>query len=234
MKVTVPVWDLPIRLFHWLLVFAVVGAYVTATLGGNLMDWHGRIGSLIIGLLVFRLIWGFIGTTHARFGSFFPTLGRLVAYLRGHWQGIGHNPLGALAVLALLIDLVVLVGTGLCSSDDIAFEGPFHPLLNNDDWKDTVSGLHKQAFNFLLLLIFLHITAIVFYRLVKNNNLLVPMLTGKKQVPKLFASEVTGGGVLRFLSTVLISGAVVWGIWGSVEFFKPISSPSSVVATPSF
>ena len=182
MKVTVRVWDFPTRLFHWLLVFAVLAAYITATLGGNLMEWHGRIGSLIVGLLVFRLIWGFIGSTHDRFGNFFPTWPRLAAYLKGRWNGLGHNPLGALAVFALLADLAVLTASGLCASDDIAFEGPFYKLLDGDDLKDKVSGLHKQAFNFLLGLIALHIGSIAFYRVVKKTNLVLPMLTGKASV----------------------------------------------------
>jgi len=183
---------------------------------------------------VFRLIWGFIGSTHARFGNFFPTWRRLAAYLKGHWNGLGHNPLGALAVFALLADLALLTGTGLCASDDIAFEGPFYKLLDGDDLKDKVSGLHKQAFNFLLGLIALHIGSIAFYRVVKKTNLVLPMLTGKKQVSKLCATEVTGGGVARFVSTVIVCAAVVWGIWGGVAFIKPADSAPVAAAPPSF
>ncbi|MDD2724374.1 MAG: cytochrome b/b6 domain-containing protein [Methylovulum sp.] len=234
MKVTVRIWDFPIRLFHWLLVLAVVAAYVTATLGGNLMDWHGRIGSFILGLLIFRLIWGFIGSTYARFGSFLPTLPRLAAYLRGRWYGIGHNPLGALAVFALLADLSLLVGTGLCASDDIAFEGPFYQLVDDESSRDKLSGLHVQAFNFLLVLVALHIASIVFYRVVKKTNLVVPMLTGKKEVPKALATTVIGGGVFRFLTTVIISGAVVWGVWEGVEIIKPVESAPVTATPPSF
>ena len=236
MKVTVRIWDFPIRLFHWLLVLAVVAAYVTATLGGSLMDWHGRIGSLILGLLVFRLIWGFIGTTYARFGNFFPTLPRVVAYLKGQWQGAGHNPLGAFAVFALLAVLSVLVGTGLCASDDIAFEGPLYSLVDDDGLRDKLSGWHAQAFNVLLGLLALHLSAIIYYRGVKKTNLVGPMLTGKKQIPKTAATTVTGGGVLRFFSTVVISGVVVWAVWGGVEFIRPVASAPAPVAAaaPSF
>ncbi|PPD40097.1 MAG: cytochrome B [Methylobacter sp.] len=234
MKVTIRIWDFPTRLFHWSLVLAVVAAYITATLGGNLMDWHGRIGSFILGLLVFRLIWGFVGSTHARFGSFFPTLPRLAAYLKGRWHHLGHNPLGALAVFALLADLSLLVGTGLCSSDDIAFEGPLYKLVNDESLKDKLSGLHAQAFNFLLVLLALHIASIGFYRVIKKTNLILPMLTGKKEVPKALAIPVTGGGPVRFFTTVIIAGVVVWGVWGGVELIKPVESAPVPVTTPSF
>lgn len=234
MKETTRIWDFPIRLFHWLLVVAVAAAYITATLGGNLMDWHGRIGSLILGLLVFRFIWGFIGSTHARFANFFPTLPRLAAYLKGRWRGIGHNPLGALAVFALLADLSVLVVTGLFSSDDIAFAGPLFKLVDDDAVKDKISGLHSQAFDLLLVLLALHLTAIAYYRWIKKTDLIAPMLTGKKEVPKLLAITVTGGGVLRFFATALIAGVVVWGIWGGVELIKPVESAPMPVAAPNF
>ncbi|TAL50157.1 MAG: cytochrome B [Methylovulum sp.] len=235
MKATIRIWDFPTRLFHWLLVVSVAAAYITATLGGNLMDWHGRIGALILGLLIFRYIWGFIGTTHARFGSFFPTPRRLAAYLKGRWHGTGHNPLGALAVFALLTDLSVLVATGLCSSDDIAFAGPLFSLVDDESISDTLSALHAQAFNVLLALLVLHLTAIAYYRWVKKTNLLAPMLTGKKEVPRALAtSSYTGGGVSRFFMTVLISGAVVWGVWGGVEIVKPVESAPVPVSQPSF
>ncbi len=234
MKETVRLWDFPLRLFHWLLVLAVVAAYITATLGGNLMDWHGRIGALILGLLLFRLVWGFIGTTHARFSQFFPTLPRLYAYLSGRWYGIGHNPLGALAVFALLADLSLLVGTGLCASDDIAFTGPLYNLIETDELRDKISGLHALAFNILLGLVALHISSIAFYRIVKKSNLVIPMLTGKKTVPKALVTNIAGGGFVRFFTTVLVSGAIVWSVWHGVEFIQPVESAPVVTAPPSF
>jgi len=233
MKVNIHIWDLPLRLFHWLLVVAVVAAYVTATLGGNLMDWHGRIGSFILGLLIFRIIWGFIGTTYARFGSFFPTFSRLIAYLKGRWQGIGHNPLGAFAVFALLSTLIVQVSTGLFANDDIAYQGPLYGFIDKE-LSDKFRGLHSTSFDLLLVLLGLHLVSIIFYRLVKKNNLVGPMLTGKKQVPRELATPVTGGGALRFFTTVIISGAIVWGVWGGVEIIKPVESAPVAAVAPSF
>lgn len=213
MKVTVHIWDWPLRVFHWLLVVAVVGAYATGKLGGELTDWHGRLGSLVLGLLVFRLIWGFIGTTHARFSSFFPSFSRVRAYLKGEWQGPGHNPIGAFAVFALLAALIVLVTTGLFANDDIAFEGPLFNLIDKD-LSDKLSGWHALVINLLLGLVALHVAAIVFYQRVKKTNLVLPMLTGKKQLPRdLQSAAISRVGVLRIALTVLIAISVVWGVW---------------------
>ena len=97
MKKLIRVWDLPIRLFHWLLVFCIAGSLISVNLGGNAIQWHARFGYCILTLLVFRIIWGFIGSTHARFASFFPTRQGLLNYLQGQGpQYLGHNPLGAL------------------------------------------------------------------------------------------------------------------------------------------
>ena len=106
----VRVWDLPLRLFHWLLAAAVIAAMLTGQVGGNLMVWHGRLGILIAGLLGFRLAWGIVGSTHSRFASFVRGPAAIIAYLRGHWHGLGHNPLGALSVLGLLTVLGLQAG----------------------------------------------------------------------------------------------------------------------------
>jgi cytochrome b len=225
MKETVHIWDWPLRLFHWLLVVAVAGAYVTGKLGGDLTEWHGPIGALILGLLIFRILWGFVGTKHARFASFFPTFGRLIAYFKGNWQGVGHNPVGALSVIALLTVLATLVGTGLFANDDIAFEGPLFNLVDKS-LSDRLSGIHALALDVLMVLLALHLAAIAFHHLVKKNNLVLPMLTGKKRVPPALASSVPSVGALRFLMTVAISSTLVWGIWSGdlADYFKPIES----------
>jgi cytochrome b len=229
MKVTVHIWDWPLRVFHWLLVVAVVGAYATGKLGGDLTDWHGRLGSLVLGLLVFRLIWGFIGTTHARFSSFFPTISRLRAYVKGEWQGPGHNPIGAFAVFALLTALIVLVATGLFANDDIAFEGPLFNLIDKD-FSDKLSGWHALVINVLLGLVALHVAAIVFYQSVKKTNLVLPMLTGKKQLPRdLQSAAISRVGVLRIALTVLIAISVVWGVWRA-DFANYLSPQASYQA----
>jgi len=239
MKVTIHIWDLPLRLFHWLLTVAVAAAYVTAKIGGSLIDWHGRIGIFILGLLVFRLLWGFVGSTHARFLTFFPTLPRIVAYLRGRWQGIGHNPLGALSVFALLAVVAVQVGTGLFANDDIAFVGPLFSFVDKS-LSDRLTGLHNTIFDLLVAFIVLHVVAIVFYRWVKKTNLVVPMLTGKKQVPKALAVAVAGGpvrgvGAIGLILSLIISCTVVWGVAGGIAYLHPAESyQQTAQADPGF
>ena len=237
MKVTIHIWDLPHRLFHWLLAASVIAAYVTATIGGELIDWHGRIGIFILGLLVFRIVWGFIGSTHSRFATFFPTFSRLSAYLKGQWQGIGHNPLGALSVIALLAAVAVQVGTGLFANDDIAFEGPLFDFVDKS-FSNQLTSLHSTTFYVLLALVVLHLIAIIFYRWVKKTNLVAPMLTGKKEVPVALAAAVTthqgkGFGVIRFILSVIISSTVMWGVSGGASQLYSAQSPQQTASANS-
>lgn len=232
MKVTLHIWDLPLRLFHWFLVISVVAAYITATLGGSLMDWHGRIGIFILGLLIFRIVWGFIGSTHARFATFFPTVSRVVAYLKGRWQGVGHNPLGGLFVFTLLSALAVQVGTGLFANDDIAFEGPLFSFVDKS-FSDKLTGWHSIVFNILLGLVALHLIAIVFYRRYKKTNLVKPMLTGKKEIPTALAEivashPVKGFGAIRLVLSLIISGTVVWGVSGGIAQVYRLQSEQQI------
>lgn len=213
--IKIEVWDLPLRVFHWLLVSTVIAAYITGELGGLLTDWHGRIGILALGLLVFRLIWGFVGSTNARFSSFFPTLTRVSAYLKGGWQGHGHNPLGGLSVLALLGILAALVLTGLFANDDIVFEGPLFNLVSKDI-SDQLTGWHELIFNILAVLISLHVAAIAFYLKIKKINLVTPMVTGKKKVPLEETNTAKGAGLITFLIALALSGALTWAIASGV------------------
>ncbi|MGJ0485679.1 MAG: cytochrome b/b6 domain-containing protein [Methylomicrobium sp.] len=232
MKIETQVWDWPLRVFHWLLVVAVVGTYASGKAGGEWTDWHGRFGTLVLGLLVFRLLWGFVGGRHARFNDFFPTLPRLIAYFKGHWQGIGHNPAGALAVLALLGTLSVLVGTGLFANDDIAFEGPLFNLIDKDS-SDTLSGWHIKIVNLLIGLVGLHLAAIIFYQRVKKHNLILPMLTGKKHIPKTLAPAVNySTGTLSLIFSLLIAISTVWGVWGGsfIEYLAPLVGVQTATA----
>jgi len=232
MKIEAQIWDWPLRLFHWLLVASVVGAYASGKAGGEWTDWHGRCGSMVLGLLVFRLLWGFVGSRHARFSDFFPTLPRLIAYLRGRWQGAGHNPLGALAVIALLGTLAALAGTGLFANDDIAFEGPLFSLIDKD-FSDKLSGWHIKIVNGLVVLVGLHITAILFYQRVKKTNLILPMLTGKKQLPQtLVPAAAQTVGALPLILSLLIAASTVWGVWGGnvIEYLAPLAGVQTATA----
>ena len=103
----IKLWDLPTRLFHWTLLLLVCAAVISAQIGGNAMNWHGRFGAGILALLAFRLVWGVVGSTYARFASFVRGPGTILAYLRGQWRGVGHNPLGALSVVCFILMVVV-------------------------------------------------------------------------------------------------------------------------------
>lgn len=207
------VWDLPTRVFHWALVVLVLGAFVSAKIGGGAMVWHGRCGLAILGLLVFRLVWGFVGSTYARFAQFVRGPAAIHAYLRGEWRGLGHNPLGALSVLALLGMLAAMAGTGLFANDDIAFEGYLMPLVGSE-LSGRITGIHHLLEKALMLLVLLHVGAIVFYVRVKKHNLVQPMLTGWTDGKPCESARGGGGGA--FIAATLIALAAVWAASGAL------------------
>jgi cytochrome b len=222
-------WDLPTRLFHWLLVLCIVASFVSGQLGGNLIEWHGRIGLFIVGLIVFRLVWGLIGSTYARFSQFAPTPAKLKAYLRGDWRGVGHNPLGAFSVFGLLALVGIQVATGLFSNDDITFFGPLYELVSKDV-SNRLTGLHKLSSNLLLVLIGLHLAAIAFYTRVKKDNLIQPMLRGWKETDD--GESAKGGGLLALLFALAIALAVVYAASGAL--LPPPPAPAPTAETPSW
>lgn len=182
---TLRVWDLPTRLFHWTLVLAVAGLVVSGNVGGNWMEWHLRMGYLVLGLLVFRLIWGLIGGHWSRFSSFVRGPAAVLSYLRGTGtpaDRVGHNPLGALSVLAMLLVLSLQVGSGLMSDDEIAFAGPLTRFLDYDTIS-AATNYHKEIGKLLLIaLVVLHVLAIAYYQLVKRQRLVPAMLHGDQSV----------------------------------------------------
>lgn len=223
-------WDLPTRIAHWSLAILVISAVASGKMGGNAMDWHGRIGQSILGLLVFRIVWGFAGSTYARFAHFFPTPAAAIAYLRGQWRGVGHNPLGAFSVFSLLAVLVLQVGTGLFGNDDIAFQGPLFDLIRKD-LSDRLTGIHKLSTNLLIALVVLHIAAIAFYIRIRKENLLEPMLTGWKKVTHGEAESSEGGGMLAFIGALLVALAVVYAASG---LWLPAAPPPPPAASPAW
>lgn len=230
----VKLWDLPVRIFHWSLVAAVTAVIVTGKIGGDMMEWHGRAGLVIVGLVAFRLSWGFLGSTHARFTSFVPSPGKIAAYLRGRWRGLGHNPLGALSVLALLIILGVQAGTGLFSNDDIAFTGPLVNLVE-EGLSQQLTGWHHKLVNVIFVLLGLHVAAIFYYVKFKKDNLVKPMVTGWKEVDAKDhhpGKGVRQGGPVAFAVSVLIAAAAVYGANGAwIHTAKPATIPAPSAAT---
>jgi cytochrome b len=171
-----PVWDLPVRLFHWVLAGLVAFSWWSAEYGHT--DWHIWSGLAILTLLIFRLLWGFVGSSTARWSSFVRGPASVAAHLRGRWNGIGHTPLGALSVVAILLALSVQVGLGLIAEDeDGIYTGPLYRLVSIDT-SDKARDLHELWFNVILGLLALHVTAIVVYRF-KGKKLTKPMITGR-------------------------------------------------------
>lgn len=206
---TVLVWDFPLRSFHWSLVALVLVSVASGLSGGNAMVWHERSGLAIVGLLAFRVVWGFVGSTHARFASFIRGPRAIATYLKGGWQGLGHNPLGALSVVGLLSVLIAQVGTGLIGNDDIAFNGPLFALVDKHV-SDVATGWHKRIVWVLAMLVAAHLFAIVVYARVKNDQLVGPMITGRKTVEDHNAKDATGGGPIAVLLAVTIALGAVW------------------------
>jgi cytochrome b len=184
----VRVWDLPTRVFHWLLAAAVIGLVITGKVGGNAIAWHFRLGYVVMGLLAFRLLWGFVGGRWSRFASFVYAPGTVLRYLRGQarpdeWLEVGHSPLGAGSVFALLALLAVQVGTGLVADDEIASTGPLNRFVSSDTAASATHWHKDYGQLILIVLVLLHVAAIVFYRVKKGRDLVRPMVTGDKQLP---------------------------------------------------
>lgn len=219
-------WDLPTRIFHWSLAACVVAALVTGQVGGNWIEWHARLGLGIVGLLAFRIVWGLIGSTYARFGQFFPTPGRVRAYLRGQWREPGHNPLGALSVFALLGLLTVQAASGLVANDDIAFVGPLFELIGKD-LSNRLTHLHHLAGDALIGLAVLHVAAVVFHVRIRGKNLLKPMLTGRQEGA---GPSARGGAWPALVVALLCAGLAVYGASGAwlpaPEVVAPAATPN--------
>ncbi len=176
------VWDLPTRVFHWCLALSVIGAFISVKIGGNAMIWHARFGYCALALILFRVIWGFIGPVHARFANFVKGPRKVLASLRGEpWNGVGHNPLGALSVIVLIVVFGVQAGLGLFTTDEIAFDGPLVKRVGSD-WAAFATRWHNRSEWLLIGLVILHIGAIVVHRVVRRHDLVRPMITGDVHV----------------------------------------------------
>ena len=174
------IWDLPLRLFHWLLVVAVIGSFVSVKLGGNAMIWHGRFGYIVLALIFFRLIWGFVGTHHARFNQFIKSPKAIFAYLKNPTETPGHSPLGAISVIVLLGLFLSQALAGLFASDDIAFDGPLVKYVASA-WVELLTSFHRLNEWVLMALVAVHVGAILYYKYAKKINLISAMITGDKE-----------------------------------------------------
>jgi cytochrome b len=202
------VWDVPTRVFHWLLVLSIIGSYVTAKLG--LMPWHQALGCLMIGLLIFRVLWGLIGPRHARFSNFIKGPRAVLQYLKGSLKSVGHNPLGAGMVVLMLLLLAVQATTGLFSTDDVAFVGPYFPKVSHS-LAEQLTGIHHKNFNIILAAIVLHLCAITYYTFVKKERLVPAMFHGQKPADQVPVQEAISSSQLwKALIVIAVAGACVY------------------------
>ncbi len=213
----VRVWDLPTRVFHWLLAAAVIAQVVTGKIGGNALEWHFRIGYLVMGLLLFRLLWGFVGGYWSRFARFIYAPGTVLRYLRGQARrdehlDVGHSPLGAGSVFALLGLLAIQVGTGLVADDEIASVGPLNKFVSSATAASATHWHKDYGQLILLVLVALHVAAIVYYRVSKGKNLVGPMLSGDKLLPP-DTPAAQDGLTSRVLAVVLIGACTATVTW---------------------
>jgi cytochrome b len=182
---SIRVWDLPTRLFHWLLLALVVSSFVTGKLGGNWMLYHEWSGEVILTLLLFRVGWGIIGSTPSRFRAFLAGPGTVMRYARTLLRRdaphhIGHNPLGGWSVMAMLLALFIQAGTGLFANDDIATTGPLYAWVSKAA-SDRLTAVHHLNQNVIIVLVAIHVAAVLFHLLYKRDDLITPMVTGIKQ-----------------------------------------------------
>jgi len=210
------IWDLPTRLFHGLLALTVTGVLITGWTG--VMDWHFRLGHAALALLLFRLVWGFVGGRWSRFAAFVHGPRSVAAYLRGQAHPdhlIGHNPLGALSVFAMLVVLGLQVATGLMADDAITYAGPLAHTVSGA-MSGLATGWHAEWGKWVVIaLIGLHLAAVLYYAVVRRHTLVTPMITGDKVFP-LDAPAVApsrDGAGSRWLALALFVGCSAVAFW---------------------
>ncbi|MGV3653020.1 MAG: cytochrome b/b6 domain-containing protein [Noviherbaspirillum sp.] len=211
------VWDLPLRLFHWVLALLIVVSVVTQQIGGNAMEWHFLAGYAALTLVLFRILWGVAGTRYARLGQLFHGPSAIAAYLGKGRAGaprryLGHNPLGSLSVLALLGVVLAQAVSGLFANDDIASEGPLARFISKD-WSDRLTWFHTEVSATLVyILVALHVAAVAYYFFLKRENLVKPMFTGDKET-EADAPAASDGWAVRLWAAALLLACAAGVYW---------------------
>ena len=207
------VWDLPLRIFHWLFGLSIIAAWITAEWGEEQI--HMWIGYLILGLLIFRICWGVWGTRHSLFIHFIPRPKALIAYVKSMFSGtskesVGHNPLGSLMVVVMILMVGLQAGTGLFTEGEI-WAGPYASALDSSI-TNRLESLHHSNFDYILALIALHIAAVFFYLFKKKQNLIIPMILGRKDASLVPESEQIKSSRLwgALITLIAVSGFVYW------------------------
>jgi cytochrome b len=208
-KVRVSVWDVPTRITHWLMVLLFAVSWWTGK--GGRLEWHRWSGYALLGLLAFRIFWAFFGSSTARFAQFLRGPREVVAYLKGRWTlAPGHNPLGALSVLAMLLLLLAQVGFGLFAVDVDGIEsGPLSRFVSFETGR-VCAEWHEHVFDALLWIIGLHVVAVLYYVFVKKENLVGAMFSGRRAYAEQPAEPVRFASVARFIAGAVTAAAITW------------------------
>ena len=213
---SVQVWDGAVRLFHWLLVGLIGFMWWSGEQKGDWLTYHFYAGYAVCALILFRIIWGFAGGTHARFSDFIYGPQAVIAYLktlpsRSATQFAGHNPVGGWSVVLMIVCVVTQVSTGLfANNEDMAIQGPLAKWVSTDV-SNLLSYIHYINFNVLLALMAAHIGAVLYYLLYKRENLIWPMFSGDKHLPPVLAqAQRRMGGWMRALVVLAIAAAGVY------------------------
>jgi len=211
----VTVWDISVRIFHWSLVAGIGFLWYSGEEGGNIMTWHMYVGYTMLGLILYRLLWGIYGSTYARFSYFIKGPSKTFNYAKDFIKGesphsLSHNPLGGWMTIVLMSLVFIQAATGLFATDDIITEGPLFSLVD-ESTAYLLTEIHEINFNLLLLSAGLHIAAVLYHRFVKGEDLVKSMITGKKN------TELTPSDELKFswykmLLTVGLVGASIYGL----------------------
>ena len=210
------VWDLPVRVVHWLLVVGIAGAYVTHELGVAYFDWHRRTGYLVVVLASFRVLWGLAGTRHARFAHFVRGPRETAAYLGALVRGRasttpGHNPIGAWMVVFFLLTLLAQGITGLFANDEIFNTGPLYGYVS-DSLSLTLTSWHRRLFDWILVAVVLHVGAVIAHRVFAGHDLIGPMFSGRKPASLVAEQDAISSSRL-WLAVVLLAGLVTLLGW---------------------
>jgi cytochrome b len=211
----VRVWDGAVRVVHWALAILCVVLLDTGYAKGEWLAWHLRAGQAMLALVLFRLVWGFVGSRHARFAAFVRGPAQVLAYARSlasppHAIHTGHNPLGGWMVVLLLVALLVQASLGLFTNDDVFTDGPLVRYVSKD-LSDTLSSLHRRNAYVVIALVSLHVAAALGYLVAFRENLITPMVTGVKSLPRAHAAQAMGSaGTGRAIVLAIACALAVW------------------------
>lgn len=220
------VWDFPTRIFHWVLVGLIGFSWWSAE--NHKMDWHIWSGIIVVGLVVFRILWGVFGTSTSRFAQFLKGPRAMLAYLKPdpldpQPAPLGHNPLGAWSVVALLLVLLVQVGSGLFASDiDGIYSGQLSYAVSFDTSR-VAAEIHEISFTVLQILVLLHVLAILYYLFFRKKNLVGTMITGRRRADEGDESDAVAAPIWRLALAIVIAAVVAWALWKGLWNVLPVA-----------